>query len=223
MEIGYKNLGYFFMILLGLVFLGFFKTYFRLFPGFNAETTSVVHFHFFVQSLWVCILITQPLLIRYEKFKIHRLIGKLTYVLVPLIVVSIILMWQKGITDPATTNSPANYLSYLLKNHFHSSCDLLLLITFYSLAIFNKQTTKVHMRYMISIALLYIDPTLSRLLSYWFNVSDSNSDLITILFTDLTLLGLILYDIKYDRFYKPYIVALSLFLIYHICYFKFYY
>ena len=223
MEIGYKNLGYFFLILLGLVFLGFFKTYFGLFPRFNAETTPVVHFHFFVQSLWVCILITQPLLIRYEKFKIHRLIGKLTYVLAPLIVVSIILMWQKGITDPATENSPANYLRYLLKNHFHSLCDMLLLIAFYSLAIFNKQTTKVHMRYMIAIALLYIDPTLSRLVNYWFNVSDSNSDLITILFTDAILLGLICYDIKYNRSYKPYLFALSLFLIYHISYFIFYY
>ncbi len=223
MEIGYKNLGYFFLILLGLVFLGFFKTYFGLFPGFNAETTPVVHFHFFVQFLWVGILITQPLLIRGEKFKIHRLIGKLTYVLVPLIVVSIILMWQKGITDTATENSPANYLRYLLKSNFHSLCDTLLLITFYSLAIFNKQTTKVHMRYMIAIALLYIDPALSRLSSYWFNVSGSNSDLIAILFTDLILLGLILYDIKHDRFYKPYLVALSLFLIYHLSYFIFYY
>jgi hypothetical protein len=203
--------------------LRLFKTYFGLFPEFNAETTPVVHFHFFVQSLWICILITQPLLIRYEKFKIHRLIGKLTYVLVPLIVVSIILMWQKGITDPATENSPANYLSYLLKTHFHSSCDLLLLITFYSLAIFNKQTTKVHMRYMIAIALLYIDPTISRLVSYWFNVSDPNSDLITILFTDAILLGLIFYDIKYNRSYKSYLFALSLFLIYHISYFIFYY
>jgi hypothetical protein len=223
MEIGYKNLGYFFLILLGLVFLGFFKTYFGLFPRFNAETTPVVHFHFFVQFLWVCILITQPLLIRHEKFKIHRLIGKLTYVLVPLIVISIILMWQKGIIDPATENSPSNYLRYLLKNHFHSLCDMLLLITFYSLAIFNKQTTKVHMRYMIAIALLYIDPTFSRLVNYWFNVSDSNSDLITILFTDAILIGLIFYDIKYNRTYKPYLFALSLFLIYHISYFIFYY
>ena len=223
METGYKNLGYFFLILLSLVFLGFFKTYFGLFPRFNAETTPVVHFHFFVQFLWVCILITQPLLIRYEKFKIHRRIGKLTYVLVPLIVVSIILMWQKGITDPATENSPANYLRYLLKNHFHSLCDMLLLITFYSLAIFNKQITKVHMRYMIAIALLYIDPSLSRLVNYWFNVSDSNSDLIAILFTDAILLGLIFYDIKYNRSYKPYLFALSLFLIYHVSYFIFYY
>jgi len=223
MEIGYKNLGYFFLILLGLVFLGFFKTYFGLFPGFNPETTPVVHFHFFVQFLWVGVLITQPMLIRYEKFKTHRLIGKLTYVLVPLIVVSIILMWQKGITDPATENSPANYLSYLLKNHFHSSCDMLLLITFYSLAIFNRQTTQVHMRYMIAIALLYIDPTLSRLLNYWFNVSEPNSDLITLLFADLILLGLIFYDIKNSRSYKPYTFALLLFLIYHISYFIFYY
>jgi len=53
MEIGYKNLGYFFLILLGLVFLDFFKTYFGLFSGFNAETTPVVHFHFYMQFLWV--------------------------------------------------------------------------------------------------------------------------------------------------------------------------
>ena len=223
MEKGYKNLGYFLLILFCFVFLGFFKTYFGLFPQFNTATTPVVHFHFFMLFLWICTLITQPLLIRFEKFKTHRLIGKFTYVLVPLIIVSIILMWQKGITDPETTNSPLNYLKYIFHDHFHSFCDMSLLIIFYSLAIFNKRRTELHMRYMIAAALIFIDPSLSRLLNSLLNFSSSNSDLVTLLFTDLILLGLIYYDIKYNRFYKPYVFALSLFLIYHISYFIFYY
>ena len=60
MEKGYKNLGYFFLILIIFVFLGFYKTYFGLAPAFNAATTPVVHFHAIVLFIWVCIIITQP-------------------------------------------------------------------------------------------------------------------------------------------------------------------
>ena len=77
-EKGYKNTGYIFIILLVIIFFGFFKTYFGLFPHFNERTTPIVHFHVFVLTLWVVLLIVQPLLIRYKKFRAHRLLGRLT-------------------------------------------------------------------------------------------------------------------------------------------------
>jgi hypothetical protein len=218
MESGYKNLGYFFLSLLLLVFFGFYKTYFGLFPRFNPETNWIVHFHAFLLFLWVCVVITQPLLIRYNKFGTHRMIGRFTYILVPLMVVSFVLMWIYGFTDKYS-NSMAGYAKYMYERHFHSIWNVILLLVFYSLAIVNKKITPRHMRYMIATTLIFIDPTLSRLVTSWFGVNDFYSNLITFLFTDLILVSLIVYDIRGNRRYKPYVYALSLFLVYHISYF----
>jgi hypothetical protein len=221
MESGYKNLGYFFLFLLILVFGGFYHTYFGIIPEFNAETTTVVHFHAFILFLWCCVVITQPLLIRYNKFNTHRLVGRCTYFLVPLMVLSFVLMWQKSFTGTTDGNSFSGIVRHMLARNFHSACDVILLVTFYSLAIANIKTTPLHMRYMIATTLIFIDPTLSRLLSNWFHLSAFNADLITFLSTDLILVILILYDFKNDRRYKPYIYALSLFLMYHVSFFAF--
>jgi hypothetical protein len=220
MEPGYKNLGYFFLVLLLFVFLGFYKTYFGIIPEFNPATTWIVHFHAFILFLWVCIVITQPLLIRYNRFNTHRQIGKFSYILVPLMVVSFLLMWIKGFSDKYSP-SYSGYAKYMYEEHFHSICNVILLVIFYSVAVINKKTTPLHMRYMIATTLIFIDPTLSRLLSNWFHASDFLSNLITFLFTDLILVALIIYDVKFNRRYKPYVYALSLFLLYHIAFFAF--
>jgi hypothetical protein len=220
MEFGYKNLGYCFLILLLFVFLGFYKTYFGLIPDFNPATTWVVHLHAAVLFLWVCTVITQPLLIRYNKYNVHRLVGRFTYILVPLMVTTFLLMWIKGFTNKYP-HTFSGYANYMYDEHFHSICDVVLLVTFYSIAVINKKTTARHMRYMIATTLIFIDPTLSRLLSSLFNVTSMHADLITFLFTDSILVALIIYDISYNRRYKPYVYALSLFLIYHISFFVF--
>ncbi len=220
MEFGYKNLGYCFLVLLLFVFLGFYKTYFGLIPNFNPATTWVVHFHAAILFLWVCTVITQPLLIRYGKYNTHRMVGRFTYILVPLMVTTFLLMWIKGFTNKYP-HSFSGYSHYMYDEHFHSICDVVLLVTFYSIAVINKKTTPRHMRYMIATTLIFIDPTLSRLLSSLFDVNSTTADLITFLFTDAILVGLIIYDINYNRRYKPYVYALSLFLIYHISFFVF--
>jgi hypothetical protein len=44
------------------------------------------HVHAIMLSLWILVLIIQPILIRKKKLAVHRLIGKFTYVLFPLMI-----------------------------------------------------------------------------------------------------------------------------------------
>lgn len=82
MEKAYKNLSLFFIAILVIVILGFFKTYFGLFPNFR-NVTSIQHIHGSLFLLWFVMLIVQPILIRKRKYKWHRVIGKVSYFLVP--------------------------------------------------------------------------------------------------------------------------------------------
>jgi hypothetical protein len=212
----YKNVGYFFLILLAVVIIGFFKTYFGLLPYFNEHTTTLVHFHATVLMLWVALLIIQPLLIRYKKFAIHRLIGKFTYILVPLIICSFIGMMNKQYNEEIVQTIPR---SEIIEDLSLSVALLLLFITFYVLAIINKRKVSFHMRYMIATGLVLVNPALTRITLFW-NIF--NSQLFAFIFTDLILLVLIFFDRRKKRRYKPYIVALALFLVYHIEFILFY-
>ena len=90
MEKAYRNLGYYFLLLIPLIFIGFYKTYFIQFPSFKENITSWMHIHAMIATLWIIMLIVQPLLIRNKKFKQHRLVGKISYVVFPLLILSFI-------------------------------------------------------------------------------------------------------------------------------------
>src|SRR5688500_6184127 len=85
----YHNLGYWFLLLIVLIVPAFYTTYFTtLFHGH----LPIIHIHFVLVMLWIAMLITQPFLIKFKKLSTHRLLGKVSYVLVPLLLISAFLM-----------------------------------------------------------------------------------------------------------------------------------
>lgn len=208
MEREYKNTGYFFFILLTFVILGFYKPYFALFPHFNNTINTVVHIHATALLIWVGLLIIQPFLISYHRFKVHRSLGKFSYFLVPLIIVSSIAVinkqYQEGIEHNMTHIES-------LKTLFIPFMELLLFSIFYLLAIRNKRKVAFHMRYMICTSVILIIPSLTRVSGFWFNINQFTSYQISLIFCDLVLLALIFFDKKNKLNYKPYVLALTLF------------
>ncbi|MGZ5246809.1 MAG: hypothetical protein ACXWCR_06875, partial [Flavitalea sp.] len=85
----YNNLGYWFLALIILVFAGFYSTYISVILEAQAP---IIHIHFILMALWIAMLITQPFLIKYKKRDLHRKLGKVSYVLVPLVLISAFLM-----------------------------------------------------------------------------------------------------------------------------------
>jgi|GEM_PF-185982 len=91
-KIRFDKSGYYFIFLLALIFAGFWNSYFsRFFTGTN-DYNFYFHFHALMMGLWVITLIVQPLLIRKMKLALHRIIGKLTYVLMPVMLLSVLLL-----------------------------------------------------------------------------------------------------------------------------------
>lgn len=74
------RLGYFSIGVLLVTILGFYKTYLVKFPDFTGFT-SAHHFHGAVATTWILMLIVQPFLIRANKLSTHRLVGKLSYII----------------------------------------------------------------------------------------------------------------------------------------------
>ncbi len=214
MERQYKYIGFFFLIFVVFVGLGFYYPYFSLFPHFKS-VSAIVHIHAIALLLWVVILITQTLLITYNKIKRHRFIGKITYFLMPIIIISSIgVLWQQyyeGIEQKMTSIES-------LKTIFTFTTELISIIIFYTLAVRNilKGNVAFHMRYMICVALVFIPPSFGRTLGYWLYLKQYYTYNISILLCILILFVLIIYDRREKLKHRPYVVGLLVFLLFHI-------
>lgn len=215
MEKAYKKIVYLFVIILIIVILGFYRTYFGLFPDFE-DVSAIIHFHAITLSIWSLLIIFQPILIHYKKIKVHRLLGKLSYGLVPLIIYSTLALARSKFFEKQGDITPEDNLANLFLPFSH----VLLFTIFYVLAIVNKRKSFIHMRYMIATSFVALAPAISRINFNWTGIQFRTLTF-SYIFIDLLLLGLIIYDILNRKTYKAYFIALTLFIIVHFSTFYF--
>jgi hypothetical protein len=163
--IPYGRISLFFVFILTLLTWGFYKTYLIFFPSFNGFST-VQHFHGAMMMTWMVMLIVQPLLIRFNKISINRMIGRLSFIIAPLLIVSIFLITKMVYLreDPPLPHAVR------IGEMALSLSNLLAFAFLYAMAIANRRYTYAHMRYMIGTSLLMIGPGLGRALIIYFNV-----------------------------------------------------
>jgi hypothetical protein len=204
MEKNYKNIGYFILFLIPLTIFGFFKTYFIKFTNFDEHIDFYIHLHAFIAFLWVLLLGIQPILIRNQRYSLHRKLGKITYYLFPLLILSLIPQIINEIQRGDTI--------------YNTVANGILLTTFYVLAIVNKKNTAKHMRYMISLALVFVTPTLGRVIAIWFGAPVNVMYQIVFTGINLILIGLIVWDKTNNQNFRPYLIALTGFILSQIGY-----
>ena len=203
MEKSYRNLGYFLLLLIPLTFFGFYKTYFNQFPTFS-ETAFFVQLHAGIAMIWILMLIIQPLMIRNKRVDLHRKIGKASYVIFPLLILSFI----PQMISLAGSDRP--------KNLFFPLSDSILLISFYTLGIYYRSKAALHMRYMVGTALIFISPTVGRIFPFWFDFSDVLAQFVVYSILFLLLISLILMDKKNGRNPEPYLLMLPFWILHMI-------
>jgi uncharacterized membrane protein len=191
MEKAYRHISYLFIAVLLLIFCAFFKTYFGLFPSFTG-TTTLVHVHAVTVLLWFAMLIGQPMLIRTKQIALHRLVGRISYLLVPLMVISFLLMSRlHQLRGKDLMMFTANF------------SDISLFLVLYGLAIIYRHTVTYHARFMIMTVLPFLGASVGRLPS--FPISSALLGL-------LIILGLLLFERFTRRVYRPYLISLAVFM-----------
>lgn len=211
MEKAYRNISYLFVALLLISFIGFFQTYIVNFPTFTGSVTAH-HVHGFLLVLWIALLIAQPLLIRTKKLELHRLLGKASYVLVPLIVLSILMVTRVQYGRGVAQNSPAEVLDYGMYMTF---VDLVSFMTLYGLSMWYRRVPAVHMRYIIACSVIFFNPAFGRINIIHFGMPLELGVVMSYVYCDTILLGFLIYDFVKRKPYRPYLYALVFLLICH--------
>ena len=212
MERQYKNLGYFLIVLVAFVAAGFYKPYFALIPNFDPSITPLVQVHAILLMGLVALLVAQPLLIRYKNRELHKSLGKLTYFLMPLLVASCVGVIFKEY-DEALLRVAS--IDAALRSIYSDVAQLFLLVLFYLLAILNRRNVPAHMRYMIAVALIVAPAGIARVLGYWLDVPRYQSGLASNALLDAVLISLIVFDWRSHLNFRPYLLALPLFVLSH--------
>jgi len=159
MRQAYKNLGYFFIALFIITLAGFYKTYIGIAPQFKG-LTPFAHIHFAAFTLWFALLITQPFLIKNNKVKLHRILGKASYFLVPILVVTANEMQKIGFERDILLYPRPAVLSGLLLTYL----DLFFFVTCYIVAMVYRKKLAVHICFIIGTSLILLGPGLGRLI-----------------------------------------------------------
>lgn len=178
-----------------------------------------LHVHGILMTIWLTMLVTQPVLIRLKKKAAHRLIGKSTYFLVPLILISGVNISHSNMVQ----SEPQTDYYYLQFGHMYIS--LVVFAIFYGLAVKHRKDPMVHARYMICTIFPIFTPVFSRIIGRHFDSALTllpdlgGNPLIQIIgfaMADLLLVCFALLDWRYCRRLNVFPVALGVLLAYHM-------
>jgi hypothetical protein len=187
----HRNSVFFFILLPVFAVWGFWPTYFA---QAIRPITIIDHAHGIAMFGWCAMLIAQAWLIRSRRRNVHRALGTFSYVLVPIIAISTLMLANQQINARGLTFQGL----YILMLQISILPQFLI---FYALAIRNRKRSDVHARWMVCTALPMIDPIFARI--FLFNVLSPEqapmAQVFTYLMTDLVAIALLTWDWRREQ------------------------
>ena len=146
------------LLLLAVSVLGFWTPYFSRLTA----AQGLAHVHALMMLAWIGMLVAQPMLIRSRQLAWHRRVGKASYVVVPLMIISALVLAQLRMrTVPPQMLHVQQFILYL------GVSASLLFVVIWGLGIRYRRDTALHARFMVATALTLVDPSLARVMIFW--------------------------------------------------------
>ena len=147
----------FFIAVAVLSLAGFFNSYIRFLPNTD-RFPVVIHVHFAAFILWFVLIIVQPILIRQKKYELHRKIGKVSYFIAPVLVITILILvknqTQREISASENEAAITAFIGVL---------DAVSFSIYYLIAMVNKRNLRWHVAFLVAATLVVLNPGMSRL------------------------------------------------------------
>ena len=154
--LNFHNSGYYAIGLVVLTGLGFWQSFFSKYVDGTADFNAYFHFHGAMATIWILMLIIQPILIRKKKLELHKAIGKLSYLFLPLFFISVLLLKHHRLGGKVYEGLGADL--------WLQTKDIVIIGIMYFIAIKYKRNMQIHARAMIATGIVFIEPTLGRFL-----------------------------------------------------------
>lgn len=186
-----RNIVWFFLFIVMVTFVGFFPTYLITAPKFEGFK-SAHHFHGLMALSWILLLVIQPYLIRSKKFALHKKVGKISYLLMPLLLLSLFLVakagYERGLVNLTQKETLAGLVSGLP--------DIIYLGFLYTMAMVYRKNAGIHMRFMACTGFMMLGPGLGRLLIIFFGLPVHGAIITIVLIISILPLIWLIFDIR---------------------------
>src|SRR5574343_499714 len=203
----YRYTSLFIIIVILGVQWGFYKYYTSQFPNF-VDKTYTIHIHGALWMAWLSLVVIQPLLIWKKRAALHRAIGKVSYLLGPMLIGFLFLAGQGSYWKIIKFENEHEALKFIALD----SRGLISFIIFWSLAMLKRKQPAAHMRYMIGTGILAIGPGFGRALVNSFNFDFGVVFTILDLFNLILVGSLLAYDIRQKQNPRPFMIMFLVFL-----------
>ncbi len=205
-------------MLIVFIAIGFYPSYWSKL----GETFPVIqHIHAFFMCAWVLMSVAQPYLIVKKKTALHKTIGKWSYALVPLILISgyiliqmrydrMLLELQQSVAMGTEQYSTAEMLNKVASAQRLGIIFFLMLFLFFSLAIIYRKKMLYHATFMVGAMFTSMDPALDRLVGYWTNRFEIEPNFFTSYGTQLFAMVLLIAIAIYQRSKQQSLIPISI-------------
>ena len=147
----YRHSTVFFAVLVMFALIAFWPNYL----SDPLSKNGYFHFHVFVMGLWCALLVTQPFMIRVGNRTLHRRLGRLSFVIAPLVPLSIVMLNHHRLQG--VDLNP--FTIWLFTSGWG---ELLLFSLAYILAIKERKSSPLHARYMVCTGIVFIPAIFDR-------------------------------------------------------------
>ncbi len=195
----FRNASFYLLAVLAIVIAGFWPTYFSV-PA--ADTRLSLHVHGISMLLWIGLLIAQPWLIRSQRRSLHRTVGKLSLIVIPVLAISGTVI----VFEDYAYNYEEPFGADALGIFFVGFWSIAILVGFWGLGIYHRKNVQLHARCMLATAITLIVPGAFRLYSNVTNADDWASVFFaSMVFTALISVAVIAGDKLRGKIYPPFV------------------
>lgn len=196
----FRQAGYYFIFILICAVIGFWIPWYSNIFG---DHSIWINFHAVVMTLWLLLLISQAFLMRSGRRKEHRTLGKISYILGPLCILSFPLLAVSFFPPDGVAVPP--FRAYILWLQLGLGA---LFAWFFLAAIYHKKNSVLHMRYMIATSLTLIDPIVARFVIFYgpnagmapdMNIPPVEMQYISYTVLNVALIALLYFDRKHKK------------------------
>lgn len=156
------------LLLIPITFLGFYPTYYSTF-----KAPFIIHLHAVLMGIWLAMAVTQPWLIKTGQFRWHKFTGRLSYALIPAILIVGYFVLRHGyirvlggdvIAPPEYYPADAAPMSKAADFVLISSIYFTWLLIYYAMGIAFRRRTFAHATFMLAAILTILGPSGDRLI-----------------------------------------------------------
>ena len=140
----YRNVYIYLALLIPATLLAFWKTYSSGVTFSGRSATPVVHVHAALTALWVLMLIGQAWLVRTKRFRLHRWVGRSSFLIAPIII------WSAAVAVRGTIGRDAEGIVQGASPQIFGLGQVLVFAVTWGLAILYRKRTALHVRFMVS-------------------------------------------------------------------------